>query len=113
MEIERTDIARMEFYGLTVNSVPDVAGRDASPTEIRTRAILHLVQQIEQDPEYPTYPPHTQEDYMLDRLYEIDEENGLPYNVDPHDLFMTWISKRRPDTKVIYLGETVSKPFYE
>lgn len=111
--METNDFDNMAYYGLTDRQVCDVAGRDASPTEIRMRLLDNLLQQIENDPEYPKYPPHAQEDYMLDRLYEIDEENGLPYNVDPHDLFMTWISKRRPDTKVIHLGETVSKPFYE
>lgn len=112
--IERTELAQMAYYGLVDDrQVVDVAGRDPSPHEIRMRVLNNLIQQIENDPEYPKYPPHDQEDYVLGRLYRMDEQNGLPYNVDPHDLFTTWITKRRPDTTVIHLGQHISKPFYE
>ena len=112
-ELERTSAYHMEYYGLIDRQVCDVAGRDPSPTEIRTRAINHLTQQIEQDPEYPSYPPHTKEDYMEYRLYDLEDKELLPLRLSAHEIYFSWLARRRPDTKVIHLGEQVRKPFYE
>jgi len=90
-------------------------GRDVMPdTEALLRRVAsHLIQQIENDPEYPSYPPHCQEDYMWYRLNDLEDDNHLPNNTTAFDLFAGWIVSRRPATKVIHLGQTVSKPFYE
>lgn len=115
-EIERTEIARMEYYGLIDRQVCDVAGRDDSPTRIALDRFANIQQQIESEEDYPSYPPHTQEDFMYDRVNELaaDPESGIDI-YEAHQIFANWIIKRRPDTKVIHLGEQVSEKarFYE
>ena len=112
-EIERTEIARMEYYGLIDRQVCDVAGRDPSPYEIRNRVIEHTIQQFLQDPECPTYPPHEIDDYIEYRAYDLEDHDLLPTNVSAYDIYLAWIRKQRPDTTVIHLGRLVAKPFYE
>jgi hypothetical protein len=77
---------------------PDIAGRDASPYS-RTNYIA-IQQQIEAEEHFPTYPPHAQEDYMYDRVYELAGE-GLIDVIEAHNIFANWITRRRPDTTVI------------
>jgi hypothetical protein len=97
---------------------PDLEGRDISlhnAEGLRRRVAQHLIQQIENDPEYPTYPPHCQEDYMWYRLNDLEDDNHLPNNTTAFDLFAGWIESRRPDAHVIHLGEVISERarFYE
>jgi hypothetical protein len=57
-------------------------------------------QQIEAEEHFPSYPPHAQEDFMYDRVYELAGE-GLIDVIEAHNIFANWITRRRPATTVI------------
>lgn len=97
MNIEGTPLQQAEFARVTA----------------RLRAAEFLLQQLENDPEYPVYPPHFQEDYVWYRLNDMEDHNALPYDYTAYELYSGWIQKRLPDAKIIHLGNIVSKPFYE
>ena len=70
------------------------------------------VQQTIQCEEYYPQDDTAQEDFMFDRLCELVEENVIG-SAEAQDCFNDWILRRRPDTIVIHLGQTVARPFYE
>lgn len=73
---------------------------------------LRIRQTIESEEYYPR-DPIGQEDFMLDRLADLVEDN-LVDPVEAEAIFTDWIREKRPDTVVIHLGSVaVSKPFYE
>lgn len=73
---------------------------------------MRVARTIEQEEGYPS-DAIWQEDYMLERLTDLIEENGIdPIQAD--ETFNDWYRLRHPDTRVIYLGEVaVPKPFVE
>lgn len=62
--------------------------------------------------EYCPNDPTAQEDYMFDRLCEL-METGQVDAADAQDAFNAYISYSRPDTRIVHLGEAVSRPYHE
>lgn len=84
MEIERTDIANQFYKGMV-------------------QAIIA---------EEPHQDPIAREDSIWYRLNDLVEENAITVD-EAQECFGQYIQSVRPDVRVIHLGQTVSKPFYE
>ena len=94
--------------------LPDISGFDPSPHDIRNRAISHLLQVIKNDPEYPQYPPHCQEDYVWDRLNNLEDDDHLPMHLSAFDIFTQFIRVHRPETTVLKVKQQPPRgAFYE
>jgi len=85
MELERTDISNQFFHG--------------------------MIQAIRGEGDFPK-DPISAEDEMFYRLGELTEDNTISEQ-EAIDCFAQYIKSVRPDVRVIHLGQTVSKPFYE
>jgi len=89
------------------------SGPETSET-FRSRVTQHLIQAIQNDPEYPQYPPHCQEDYVWDRLNSLEDDDYLPLDLDAFSVFQHFIATRRPETKIIKVKKRPpSGAFYE
>lgn len=79
---------------------------------IYLQAVSKLIQQVENDPEYPSAPPEAQDDYMWYRLNDLEDHNLLPAHSDAYSIYLRWVKNRNGAT-VTYIPDEVSKPFYE
>ena len=72
---------------------------------------LRIQQSIESEEGFPQ-DELGQQDFMLDRLNELVEDN-LVDPVEAEEVFRDWYNRHNPMVVVKFLGSTVSKPFYE
>jgi hypothetical protein len=91
MNVERTELAQQHFEAMQAKVDPFVNDRHRFYTTVQ--------QQIEAEEHYPS-DPIGQEDFMYDRVYELAEQNAIDV-YEAHNIFASWIMRRRPDTKVI------------
>jgi len=92
----------------TNNPAPEI------DSALRFRAAQHLVQVIQNDPEYPQYPPHCQEDYMWYRLNDLEDDKHLPLDLTSFDIFAHFIHVNRPDATVMHVRPQPPRgAFYE
>ena len=62
--------------------------------------------------EEPCRDPIAREDAIFYRLGELADENAISER-EATECWHQYISETRPDTVVVHLGQTVSRPFYE
>jgi len=129
LRLERTEIAQQGFNAVYRPFQHDIAdtrqgfdldGNFHTPgsgivtdpfAEGRNIFYTNVQQQIEAEQYYPR-DPIAQEDFMqsgIDNLYD----RGVITDSEAASIFASWISKRRPDTKVIKVTKRIAKPFYE
>lgn len=56
--------------------------------------------------------PIAREDAIFYRLGELADENAISER-EATECWHQYIGQTRPDVRVIHLGETIAKPFYE
>jgi len=84
---------------------------DSSNPELQSQFHQGFIRGVETDPSYPRHFPVGQEDFMLERIDDAVRRDLLD-DAEGHELFISWIAKRRPDT-VIVVQQRVARPFYE